>query len=100
MVSGGSATLFADVSHMDTDKKILYLPNCGGMCSWFAGRSDDAKDNLAANRTAPVGPAGWRRNPPTSRPRPDPMTLARLYRVARPVSNGHHSQANVVIALD
>ena len=45
-VSGGGSTLFADVSHADADKKILYLPNCGGMCSWFAGRSDDAIQRL------------------------------------------------------
>ena len=80
-VSGGSSTLFADVSHMDTDKKILYLPNCGGMCSWFAGRSDTAKDNLKHVELRPsVRPGGGAITYFTAAP--GPITLARLYRVA------------------
>ena len=59
VISGGSATLFADVSHMDAEKKILYLPNCGGMCSWFAGRADDATENLQHIELRPsVRPGG------------------------------------------
>jgi len=81
MVSGGGATLFADVSHLDTDKKILYLPNCGGMCSWFAGRSDNAKDNLGHIELRPsVRPGGGAITYFTAAP--GPITLARLYRVA------------------
>ncbi len=80
-VSGGSSTLFADVSHMDADKKILYLPNCGGMCSWFAGRSDDAADNLQHIELRPsVRPGGGAITYFTAAP--GPITLARLYRVA------------------
>ena len=80
-ISGGSATLFADVSHMDTDKKILYLPNCGGMCSWFAGRSDNAEDNLRHIELRPsVRPGGGAITYFTAAP--GPITLARLYRVA------------------
>ena len=80
-VSGGGASLFADVSHMDADKKILYLPNCGGMCSWFAGRSDNAKDNLKNIELRPsVRPGGGAITYFTAAP--GPITLARLYRVA------------------
>lgn len=80
-VSGGGSTLFADVSHMDEGKKILYLPNCGGMCSWFAGRSDNAADNLARIDLRPsVRPGGGATTYFTAAP--GPITLARLYRVA------------------
>ncbi|MCP4088674.1 MAG: L-fucose isomerase [Gammaproteobacteria bacterium] len=80
-VSGGGSTLFADVSHMDEAKKILYLPNCGGMCSWFAGRSDKAEDNLDKIELRPsVRPGGGAITYFTAAP--GPITLARLYRVA------------------
>ncbi len=80
-ISGGCATLFADVSHMDADKGILYLPNCGGMCSWFAGRSDDSQENLKQVELRPsVRPGGGAITYFTAAP--GPVTLARLYRVA------------------
>ena len=80
-VSGGGATLFGDVSHMDAAKKILYLPNCGGMCSWFAGRSDKPSENLGKIELRPsVRPGGGATTYFTAAP--GPMTLARLYRVA------------------
>jgi len=80
-ISGGGSTLFGDVSHMDTDKKILYVPNCGGMCSWFAGRSDNASDNLKQVELRPsVRPGGGAITYFTAAP--GPITLARLYRVA------------------
>ena len=80
-ISGGRATLFADVSHMDADKGILYLPNCGGMCSWFAGRSTDASENLKHIELRPsVRPGGGAITYFTAAP--GPVTLARLYRVA------------------
>jgi L-fucose isomerase len=80
-ISGGGSTLFADVSHMDVAKKILYLPNCGGMCSWFAGRSDKAEDNLGKIELRPsVRPGGGAITYFTAAP--GPITLARLYRVA------------------
>lgn len=79
-VSGGGATLFADVSHMDIENKILYLPNCGGMCSWFAGRSDRASDNLGKIELRPsLRPGGGATTYFTAAP--GPVTLARLYRV-------------------
>jgi len=80
-VSGGAPTLFADVSHMDEEKKILYLPNCGGMCSWFAGRSDDPSDNLGRIELRPsLRPGGGAITYFVAAP--GPITLARLYRVA------------------
>ena len=80
-VSGGGATLFADVSHMDEEKKILYLPNCGGMCAWFAGRCDRAAENLSRIELRPsVRPGGGATTYFTAAP--GPITLARLYRVA------------------
>jgi len=79
-VSGGGATLFGDVSHMDVAKKILYLPNCGGMCSWFAGRSKEASENLGKIELRPsVRPGGGATTYFTAAP--GPITLARLYRV-------------------
>jgi L-fucose isomerase len=81
LVSGGGATLFADVSHLDTEKGLLYLPNCGGMCAWFAGRSDDASDNLRRIELRPsVRPGGGATTYFSALP--GPVTLARLYRVA------------------
>jgi L-fucose isomerase len=80
-VSGGAPTLFADVSHADEEEKILYLPNCGGMCSWFAGRSDDPSDNLGRIELRPsVRPGGGAITYFVAAP--GPITLARLYRVA------------------
>ena len=79
-VSGGGPTLFADVSHMDVAKKILYLPNCGGMCSWFAARSESPSENLGQIELRPsVRPGGGATTYFTAAP--GPVTLARLYRV-------------------
>ena len=65
---------------MDVEKKILYLPNCGGMCSWFAARSDDPSENLGRIELRPsVRPGGGATTYFTAAP--GPVTLARLYRV-------------------
>jgi L-fucose isomerase len=81
LVSGGGSTLFADVSHMDEDKSILYLPNCGGMSSWFAKRSENAQENLGEIELRPsVRPGGGAITYFTAAP--GPITLARLYRVS------------------
>lgn len=80
-VSGGMATMFADVSHLDPEDGILYLPNCGAYSAWFAARSNDAKENLSkiqlkeANR-----PAGGAITLFVTAP--GPVTLARLTRTA------------------
>ena len=78
-VSGGNPTLFADLSHMDHDDNVLYLPNCGAMCAWFAGRSDTAEKNLEQIEIRPsVRPAGGSSVYFTAAK--GPVTLARLYR--------------------
>jgi len=65
---------------MDVKKKILYLPNCGGMCSWFAGRSENPSENLGKIELRPsVRPGGGATTYFTAAP--GPVTLARLYRV-------------------
>lgn len=57
-LSGGMATWFADVSHIDMDTNTIYFPNCGGMCAWYAARSSCPEENLGrielrfANRPA------------------------------------------------
>jgi L-fucose isomerase len=78
-VTGGLPTLFADLSHMDHDENVLYLPNCGAKSTWFAGRSADYKENLAQVELRPsLRPAGGATVYFTSAP--GPITLARLYR--------------------
>ena len=79
-VSGGGATLFGDMSHMDAAKRILFVPNCGGMCAWFAARSDDPAENLGKIELRPsLRPGGGATTYFTAAP--GPVTLARLYRV-------------------
>ena len=46
LVSGGQSTMFADVSYINDETNTFYLPNCGGMCTWFAARSDEPSENL------------------------------------------------------
>lgn len=78
-VSCGMPPMFADLSHIDEEAGVLYLPNCGAMCAWFAGRSDTADDNLREIELIPsVRPAGGAT--PCFRAAPGAMTLARLYR--------------------
>lgn len=78
-VSNGNPPMFADLSHMDHDDNVLYLPNCGAMCTWFAGRSDKPEENLKQVELRPsVRPAGGSSVYFTAAP--GPMTLARLYR--------------------
>ena len=78
-VSGGKPPMFGDLSHIDEDEHVLYLPNCGAMCAWFAGRSQDAEENLKQVELIPsVRPAGGATTYFTAAP--GKMTLARLYR--------------------
>lgn len=46
LVSGGKPTMFADVSHIGYKEKLIYLPNCGSMCTYYAGRSCDGCRNM------------------------------------------------------
>ena len=47
LVSGGQPTLFGDLSYLDEDNLTIYIPNCGAMCSWYAGRSAKPEENLS-----------------------------------------------------
>jgi L-fucose isomerase len=71
--------LFGDVSHINDTTNTIYIPNCGSQCTWFAGRSDNVKENLKHVEIRPsVRPAGGATVYFTSAP--GPVTLARLYR--------------------
>ncbi len=80
-VSGGKPVLFGDVSYIDAETQTFYIPNCGGMCAWYAGRSSDAAENLSQIELRPsMRPSGGAITYLTASP--GPMTLARLYRRA------------------
>ncbi len=80
LVSGGMPTMFADVSHIGYKEKLIYLPNCGSMCTYYAGRHCDGCANMKnielrrANR--PSGGAVTFTIPSAGE-----MTMARLCRV-------------------
>lgn len=79
LVSGGKPTFFADTSHIDEERRTLYCVNCGGMCAWYAGRSDTAADNLKQIAIRPsIRPGGAGITYFVAAP--GPMQLARLYR--------------------
>jgi L-fucose/D-arabinose isomerase len=78
-VSGGLPVMFGDLSHIDEEESTLYLPNCGAMSTWYAGRSDDPRENLKKVELRPsVRPGGASTVYFTAAP--GPVTLARLYR--------------------
>ena len=80
-ISGGSPGLFGDVSHIDYRTQTLYIPNCGGMCTWFACRAKDPSENLKRIQIRPaMRPGGGGMTYFTCAP--GPVTLARLYRRA------------------
>lgn len=80
LISGGMPTMFADVSHIGYKEKLIYLPNCGSMCTYYAGRHCDGCRNMKnielrrANR--PSGGAVTFTVPSAGE-----MTMARLCRV-------------------
>lgn len=79
LVSGGQPVLFGDLSYIDEKKQILYIPNCGAMCSWFAARSEDPAENLRQVELRPaIRPGGGAIAYFTAAP--GPVTLARLFR--------------------
>jgi L-fucose isomerase len=79
LVSGGQPTMFADVSYINDESNTFYLPNCGGMCTWFAARSDDPSENLKQVNIMPaIRPGGGGITYLTCAP--GPLTLGRLYR--------------------
>lgn len=78
-VTGGSPTLFGDLSHIDNETQTLYLPNCGAQSTWFAKRSAIPEENMAEVELRPsVRPGGGATV--YFRAAPGPITLARLYR--------------------
>lgn len=78
-VSGGHATMFADVDYLCDETETLYLPNCGAMCSFFAARSYDPGKNLRRIELRPtIRPGGGATF--YFHAAPGPATLARLFR--------------------
>jgi L-fucose isomerase len=78
-VSGGKPVMFGDISHIDEALGVLYMPNCGALCTWYAARSDEPRENLARVRLRPANrPGGGAITHFTVAP--GPLTLARLYR--------------------
>lgn len=79
LVSGGSPTLFGDLSYLDEDNQTIYLPNCGAICSWYAGRSEKPEDNLSQIQLRPSFRPGGGATV-YFKGAPGPLTLARLSR--------------------
>jgi L-fucose isomerase len=80
-VSGGVPPFFGDLSYLNESTHTLYLPNCGAVCSWYAGRSDVPAENLMHIELRPsVRPGGAAIT--YFKAAPGPMTLARLFRRA------------------
>ncbi len=78
-ITGGMPVLFGDLSHIDDQENVLYLPNCGAQSTWFAGRSADFRENLKQVELRPsVRPGGG--STVYFPAAPGPITLARLYR--------------------
>lgn len=79
-VSGGKPVLFMDVSYIDDEAQVFYMPNCGAFCSWYAARADDPAENLRRVELRPANrPGGGAITYFTAAP--GPLTFARLYRV-------------------
>lgn len=80
-VSGGKPVLFGDLSYINESKSVIYIPNCGALCTWYAARSDHPNENLKKIQLRPaVRPGGGAITYFTAAP--GPITLARLYRKA------------------
>lgn len=78
-ISGGIPVFFGDLSYLNQETQTLYLPNCGALCSWYAGRSDDPAENLGRIELRPaIRPGGG--SITYFKAAPGVMTLARLYR--------------------
>ena len=78
-ISGGSPVIFMDVSYIDEEANTFYFPNCGALCSWYAGRAATPAENLKQVELRPANrPGGGAITYFTTAP--GPLTLARLYR--------------------
>ena len=79
IISGGMPTFFADVSHIDNDRKTIYCINCGALCAWYAGRCENPADNMSKITVKQsIRPGGGGITFFTAAE--GPMQLARLYR--------------------
>ncbi len=79
LVSGGTPPFFGDLSYLNEETHTLYLPNCGAVCSWYAGRSYVPEENLMHIDLRPaIRPVGGAIT--YFKAAPGPMTLARLFR--------------------
>lgn len=79
LLSGGKPTLFGDLSYLDEANQTIYIPNCGAICSWYAGRSNNPKDNLSQIQLRPSFRPGGGATV-YFKAAPGPVTLARLSR--------------------
>lgn len=80
ILSGGMPTFFADVSHIDNKNGKMYCVNCGAICVYYAGRSQNTQENLGkivVKQSVRPGGGGIT----YFNAAPGPMQLARLYRV-------------------
>ena len=94
LISGGKPTFFGDMSYLDEENHMIYIPNCGAMCSWYAARGGHAETAAGA---AEIDLSNIELRP-TFRPSggatvyfkaaPGPVTLARLFR-----RNGQYTMA-------
>jgi L-fucose isomerase len=46
--------IFADFRHFDEKSNTFAFANCGAMSTWYAGRSDDPKENLKCTSLCPI----------------------------------------------
>ncbi len=79
LLSGNEPTFFADVSHIDNDRKIIYNVNCGAINVYYAGRNETTEENLKNidfHKSVRPSGGGITRFYAT----PGEMQLARLYR--------------------
>ena len=81
LVSGGQPTLFGDLSYLDEKNLTIYIPNCGAICSWYAGRSSKPEENLSKVQLRPSFRPGGGATV-YFKAAPGPVTLARLSRRA------------------
>ena len=64
---------------LDEDNLTIYIPNCGAMCSWYAGRSAKPEENLSKIQLRPSFRPGGGATV-YFKAAPGPVTLARLSR--------------------
>lgn len=87
IISDNKPTLFADVSHINDEKSMIYCVNCGALCAYYANRNKDTTENLKhITFKQSIRPAGAAIS--FFYASPGPIQLARLYR-----KNGKYKMA-------